>query len=96
MTMDARRMKRALASLKMIRGIIYRFVVKALASSALTFAYTFGILFAAVFMIQFFQGWPSGVVEVEPVSLLLIPVAAAMVMVCLRFALMRRYSNISP
>lgn len=82
--------------IRKMKGILFKFVAKVLASSLLTFGLTFGILFSAVFVIQFWQGRPIRVMEVEPVSLLVIPVATAMLMLCLRFALLRRYSRIRP
>ena len=77
-----------------IKNILFKVLVKVLASTTLTFAVTFGTLFSVIFLFQLIRGLHERVVEIEPLSLLLIPTAIAMLMVGLRIALIRRYSNI--
>jgi hypothetical protein len=77
-----------------MKAVLFRMVVKLLASTRLTFTVTFGIIFTSALLMQWIQGLPEKVVEIEPFSLLIIPIAIAMLMVGLRIALIRRYSNI--
>ncbi len=77
-----------------INNILFNVIVKLLASTTLTFAVTFGIIFSVVLLYQMVQGLPETVVEIEPISLLLIPTAISILVVGLRIALLRRYSNI--
>jgi hypothetical protein len=92
--MDIKARAREILQKARIDKLLYRFVVKVLASTTMTFGYTFGILFSLIFLFQFFQGFPDRLVEIEPLSLLLIPIVLATLMVVLRIALIRRYSRI--
>ncbi len=77
-----------------LKAILFKIVVKMLASTFLTFAVVFITVSVAVLLIQLVPCLIRGVIDIEPLPILLVPISLALLAAGLRIMIMRRFSKV--